>query len=56
MTATICLPFRADQSVVTMVAVGFFSCSRATALATLASSALPVRLRIRQEAWLTWSS
>ena len=57
MTATICLPVRLVQSVdVTMVAVGFFSCSSLTAAATLASGALPVRLKIRQEAWLTWSS
>ena len=44
------------QSVVTMVAVGFFSASRATAAATFSSLALPVRLRMMQDAWLTWSS
>ena len=56
MTETIWLPVRAVQSVVTMVAVGFFSASRATASAIFFSLALPVRLRMMQEAWLTWSS
>ena len=35
---------------------GFFSASRATAAATFSSLALPVRLRMMQDAWLTWSS
>ena len=56
MTETICAPVRTVQSVVTMVAVGFFSASRATAAATFSSLALPVRLRMMQDAWLTWSS
>ena len=55
MTETICAPVSAVQSVVTMVAVGFFSASRATASATFFSGALPVRLRMMQDAWLTWS-
>ena len=56
MTETICAPVKAVQSVVTMVAVGFFSASRATAAAIFSSLALPVRLRMMQDAWLTWSS
>ena len=56
MTETICAPVRTVQSVVTMVAVGFFSASMATAAATFSSLALPVRLRMMQDAWLTWSS
>ena len=52
-TDTICVPVRAVQSVVTMVAVGFFSLSSATALAIFSSLAEPVRLRMMQEAWLT---
>ena len=55
MTETICAPVSTVQSVVTMVAVGFFSESSATASAIFFSPALPVRLRMMQEAWPTWS-
>ena len=53
MTDTICAPVKAFQSVVTMVAVGFFSASSATDLAILSSPAVAVRLRMMQDAWLT---
>ncbi len=44
------------RAVVTMVAVGFFSRSMATAAAIFSSVAFWVRLRMMQLAWLIWSS
>ena len=56
MAFRICSPVRASQAVVTMVAVGFFSRSMATAAAIFSSVAFWVRLRMMQLAWLIWSS
>ena len=52
MAFRICSPVRESHAVVTMVAVGFFSRSMATAAAIFSSLAVWVRLRMMQLAWL----
>ena len=56
MAFRICSPVSSSHAVVTMVAVGFFSRSRATAAAIFSSLAVWVRLSRMQLAWLIWSS